>query len=217
MLTPTAFSLEAFIDERLRARNGVVRAFFESEAPRLTSASALLARRFARGGRIFAFGRGPYATDAAHVSVEFVHPVIVGKRALPALDASAAYDALLDTLATPNDVAIGFGPPAGDPDVLRVLARARGRGVLTFAWPGARADDADYSVPSPSDDLTCIRRFLRSWATPCTKACTFSSNMRSGSQATAARQVSCTPSLAARRTPAKRTAPQSRARSSPKH
>ena len=33
---------------------------------------------------------GAYATDAQHVAVEFVHPVIVGKRALPALDLSTA-------------------------------------------------------------------------------------------------------------------------------
>ena len=44
-----------------------------------------------RGGRLLAFGRGPYATDAQHVSVEFVHPVIVGKRALPALDLSISF------------------------------------------------------------------------------------------------------------------------------
>ena len=50
--------------------------------------------RFLRGGRLLAFGRGPYATDAQHVSVEFVHPVIVGKRALPALDLSIALPAL---------------------------------------------------------------------------------------------------------------------------
>src|SRR5436309_5961322 len=43
-----------------------------------------MAERFLRGGRLLAFGRGHYATDAQHVSVEFVHPVIVGKRALPA-------------------------------------------------------------------------------------------------------------------------------------
>ena len=47
-----------------------------------------MSERFLRGGRLLAFGRGPYATDAQHVSVEFVHPVIVGKRALPALDLS---------------------------------------------------------------------------------------------------------------------------------
>ena len=43
------------------------------------------------GGRLLAFGRGSYCTDAQHVSVEFVHPVIVGKRALPALDLSIEF------------------------------------------------------------------------------------------------------------------------------
>ena len=45
-----------------------------------------MAERFARGGRLIAFGRSPAArSDARHVAVEFVHPVIVGKRALPAI------------------------------------------------------------------------------------------------------------------------------------
>ncbi len=53
-----------------------------------------MAARKCRGG--FSAGRGcwrlaigPYATDAQHVSVEFIHPMIVGKRALPALDLSS--------------------------------------------------------------------------------------------------------------------------------
>ena len=45
-----------------------------------------MAERFARGGRLVAFGHSPAArSDARHVAVEFVHPVIVGKRALPAI------------------------------------------------------------------------------------------------------------------------------------
>ena len=44
-----------------------------------------MARRFHQGGRLLAFGNGAWATEAQHVSVEFVHPVIVGTRALPAL------------------------------------------------------------------------------------------------------------------------------------
>ena len=45
-----------------------------------------MAERFARGGRLVAFGSSPAArSDARHVAVEFVHPVIVGKRALPAI------------------------------------------------------------------------------------------------------------------------------------
>ena len=61
-----------------------------------------MAERFLRGGRLLAFGRGPYATDAQHVSVEFVHPVIVGKRALPALDVSCEFDAWLDAVLRPR-------------------------------------------------------------------------------------------------------------------
>ena len=67
---------------------GSARTFFSREAHRLAEACREMSERFLRGGRLLAFGRGPYATDAQHVSVEFVHPVIVGKRALPALDLS---------------------------------------------------------------------------------------------------------------------------------
>ena len=45
-----------------------------------------MAERFARGGRLSPSARpAPARSDARHVAVEFVHPVIVGKRALPAL------------------------------------------------------------------------------------------------------------------------------------
>ena len=71
--------------------------------------------RFLRGGRLLAFGQGPYATDAQHVSVEFVHPVIVGKRALPALDLSILFPAVARGDVRPDDIVMGFGPPEGDP------------------------------------------------------------------------------------------------------
>jgi D-sedoheptulose 7-phosphate isomerase len=133
----------------VRARNPVVRAFFEREAPRLAVASREIADRFANGGRLYAFGNGPYATDAAHVSVEFIHPVIVGKRALPALDASAAPDAFVDALVEPGDMAIAFGPPEGDHRVLSALRAAHRKGAFTVAWPGT---EADYAVTAPDDD-----------------------------------------------------------------
>ncbi|MGB9376190.1 MAG: SIS domain-containing protein, partial [Mycobacteriales bacterium] len=44
-----------------------------------------MAGRFLTGGKLLVFGNGGPATDAQHIAVEFVHPVIVGKRALPAL------------------------------------------------------------------------------------------------------------------------------------
>jgi D-sedoheptulose 7-phosphate isomerase len=127
-----------------------VLAFFVAEAPRLAHAAQAMAERFLAGGRLFAFGRGAYATDAAHVSVEFVHPVIVGKRALPALDVSAAPAESIDALAGPGDMAFAFGPPEGDAEMLAVLGHARRMGVLTLALPGRT--DADYPFAAPCED-----------------------------------------------------------------
>src|SRR5689334_11717468 len=92
------------IEERLLERNDLFEHFFAKEADRLATASREMSERFLAGGRLLAFGRGPYSTDAQHVSVEFVHPVIVGKRALPALDLSAAFRPWLQSLLKEKDI-----------------------------------------------------------------------------------------------------------------
>lgn len=139
------------VRERLLARNAVSAELFPREAPRLAAVSRRMAERFLEGGRLLAFGRGSYATDAQHVSVEFVHPVIVGKRALPALDLSASFGPWVDALVQPADMVMGFAPPGGDPEVGAALAAARRRGALTFALSG-RADAADYAVELAGQD-----------------------------------------------------------------
>lgn len=143
------YTLSARIAERLRQRNTVSRAFFPAQAPLLAAASREMAERFLRGGRLLAFGRGPYLSDAQHVAVEFVHPVIVGKRALPALDLSAAFETWLPALVRPDDMVMGFGPPEGDEAVTRVLRHAATVGAQTFALSGS---EGSYAVASPSAD-----------------------------------------------------------------
>jgi D-sedoheptulose 7-phosphate isomerase len=127
----------------------VVRDYFAREAPRITAAARAVADRFARDGCLYAFGRAAYATDAAHLSVEFVHPVIVGKRALPAFDISAAPAAFCAALVGPDDIAVAFGPPPGDASSAAVLAGAAARGALTLALPGT---GADFAFPAPDAD-----------------------------------------------------------------
>ena len=134
---PTDVELTAQIGQRLLARNRIIESFFATESVRLAEASREMSERFLRGGRLLAFGRGPYATDAQHVSVEFVHPVIVGKRALPALDLSLAFAPWLKTLAEPDDILMGFGPPEGDAEVWAALDAAQALHAMTFALPGA--------------------------------------------------------------------------------
>ncbi len=140
---PMATDLASRVEESLLVRNRVNEEFFAGEAPRLAEICREMSERFLRGGRLLAFGRGPYATDAQHVSVEFVHPVIVGKRALPALDLSVLFGPWIETLTRPDDMVMGFGPPEGDPEVRAALTAAAARGALTFALPGT---DGSYAV-----------------------------------------------------------------------
>ena len=122
--------------EELLRRNSIFEAFFRSEASRLAEACHEMSRRFLAGGRLLAFGRGSAATDAEHVSVEFVHPVIVGKRALPALDVGPDFERRLPVILRPEDMVMGFSFPDVDPVVERTLTAAQERGALTFALAG---------------------------------------------------------------------------------
>src|ERR1700742_2383000 len=127
---PAGCELATLVEERLLERNRLCEAFFAREAPRLADACRSMSERFLHGGRLLAFGRGPYATDAQHVSVEFVHPVIVGKRALPALDLSMAFAPWLDAILCPEDIVMGFGSPEGDEEVTAALRKAKTRNAM---------------------------------------------------------------------------------------
>lgn len=144
-----ASTLASRAEQSLLRRNASFSDFFAREADRLAVACRDMSERFLRGGRLLAFGRGPYATDAQHVSVEFVHPVIVGKRALPALDLSMLYGPSLDVLVRPEDIVMGFGPPSGDAEVQSALDVASARGAMTFALPGS---PASYSLNAATSD-----------------------------------------------------------------
>ena len=140
---PTRCQLASLVEERLLQRNQLCESFFAREAGRLATACREMSDRFLRGGRLLAFGRGPYATDAQHVSVEFVHPVIVGKRALPALDLSILFRPWMESILRPEDIVMGFGPPEGDLEVWATLQEAHQLGAMTFALPGS---EGSYSV-----------------------------------------------------------------------
>jgi len=143
-----ASSVAARIRTRMEERNAICEAFFAREAGRLAEACRAMSERFLKGGRLLAFGRGPYATDAQHVSVEFVHPVIVGKRALPALDLSTLFRPWMEAILRPEDIVMGFGPPEGDPEVIDALREARSRGAMTIALPGSEGSYATNSATS---------------------------------------------------------------------
>ena len=139
--------LDAGLAERLDAGAR----FFAAESDRIARLCHLAAERFARGGRLLAFGLTPQArSDVRHVTVEFVHPVIVGKRALPALGVTgdaAGVVAELELAAEPNDIVIAFGEPGDGVALTRGIELARRSGCLTVAFAALVADE-EYLPPS---------------------------------------------------------------------
>ena len=122
------------LDDFARARIEAGERFFGAEAERIARVCHRAAERFARGGRLIALGRTPTArSDARHVAVEFVHPVIVGKRALPAIALTAEggpLPAQVALVAEPDDLLIAF--EHGDLETADAVALAVQRGCLAI-------------------------------------------------------------------------------------
>ena len=132
----------------------------------LAVAALALARRFAAGATMWcASPRWP--SHAQHVAVEFVHPVIVGKRALPAVHVSDTdIVAGVRMLARPGDIVCVLGT-AGDADLAALARRADAWG-LTSVWIGAgprpepHAADHVLWTDGP-DDAALVRRYHLLW------------------------------------------------------
>lgn len=101
----------------------------------LAAASLAMARRFHHGATMWCVSPA-WPHHARHVAVEFVHPVIVGKRALPALIVPG-HDPVADirVSAASGDLVVAIGG-AGEPALRDLMQRAPAWGVETI-WVGA--------------------------------------------------------------------------------
>ncbi|MGH3943914.1 MAG: D-sedoheptulose-7-phosphate isomerase [Pseudonocardiaceae bacterium] len=149
------------------------------DAAAIAAACHAMAVRFHRGGTLVVFGNGAASTDAQHVAVEFVHPVIMGKQALPAISLTAdvatvtgiagleGFDEIfahqLRHLASARDIALGISPDGNCGNVVRGLVAAGELGMLTIALTGgdggriASLRAADHIVVAHSDDPRVIK------------------------------------------------------------
>ena len=71
--------------EKCRESVEVKQKFFEENTEGILAASLAIAKAFAGGHKMLVCGNGGSATDAQHVAVEFMHPITVGRKALPAI------------------------------------------------------------------------------------------------------------------------------------
>ena len=126
--------------------------FFEENAETLERCVRAMAERFRAGGRLWAIGNGGSACDAQHLAVEFQHPIIEKRRALPAValttdsamltaigndtDFSHVFTDQLELLAGSGDIVLGLSTSGSSANVNRALKRARERELLTVGFAG---------------------------------------------------------------------------------
>ena len=126
--------------------------FFEENAAAIERCVRALAERVGAGGRLFVMGNGGSACDAQHLAVEFQHPIVEKRRALPAValtndlalvtavgndtDYARIFVDQLELWARPGDVALGLSSSGASATVTRALTRARQLGLLTIGFSG---------------------------------------------------------------------------------
>jgi D-sedoheptulose 7-phosphate isomerase len=129
-----------------------LRRFFDEQAEAIAECALAMNRRFSEGGRLYAFGNGGSACDAEHVAVEFLHPIIEKREALPATclgqnrawltalgndqDFTLAYARELQAVARPVDIALGISTSGQSANVMRALRTGRELGLATVGLTG---------------------------------------------------------------------------------
>ncbi|HWG47150.1 MAG TPA: SIS domain-containing protein [Gemmataceae bacterium] len=151
--------------------------FFTDNADRIVACCTALAKSFDAGGRLFVMGNGGSSCDAAHVSVEFMHPIIEKRPALPAMalstdtalltaigndqDFALAFIQQLRMLARPGDMALGISTSGKSANINRALQAAREIGLLTVGFSGRDGgrmpEHCDYCFTVPSFSIHRIQ------------------------------------------------------------
>jgi D-sedoheptulose 7-phosphate isomerase len=144
--------------------------FFERYADQIGELCERMAERFRDGGKLLVMGNGGSACDAEHIAVEFVHPVIEKRRALPVIDLvsqvptitaiandkdfSRVFVDQLELWGTRGDMTLAISTSGQSPNLVYALEAARKLGLLTIAFSGKDggriAGVADYCFTVPS-------------------------------------------------------------------
>jgi D-sedoheptulose 7-phosphate isomerase len=151
--------------------------FFAENADRIVACCTALAKAFDAGGRLFVMGNGGSSCDAAHVAVEFMHPIIEKRPALPAMalntdtalltavgndqDFALAFVQQFRMLARPGDMALGISTSGKSANVNRALQAAREMKVLAVGFSGRDGgrmpEVCDYCFVVPSFSIHRIQ------------------------------------------------------------
>jgi len=126
--------------------------FLDQYAEMIGELAGKMAVCFANGGQLWVMGNGGSACDAQHIAVEFIHPILEKRRALPAFDLVSQM-AVLTAIANdkdyarifvdqielhgkPGDMALAISTSGNSPNLIYALEAAKKKDILTIAFSG---------------------------------------------------------------------------------
>jgi len=143
--------------EKARESAEVKTKFFADNKDAILSASLRMAKAFHHGGKLLVCGNGGSATDAQHIAVEFMHPITVGRKALPAIcltndmammtavanDVGFAdvFTRQIIALGNEGDVLLAISTSGNSKNLMHAFATARRMRMTTIGFAGSNGGE----------------------------------------------------------------------------
>ncbi len=153
--------------------------FFSANAAGIVAVARALAGVYEAGGRLLTMGNGGSSCDAAHIAVEFLHPVTAGRQALTAINLG---NDLAMLTAVGNDVGfghiftrqiiaqgkkgdavIGISTSGNSDNLINAFEKAKELGLVTIGLAGGdggemkKSASMDHCLVVPSDSIHRIQ------------------------------------------------------------
>jgi D-sedoheptulose 7-phosphate isomerase len=140
------------VRQKVVHHHDVIDTFFANNSQAVIYAATAIADVYRRDGRLYTMGNGGSSCDAAHLAVEFLHPITTGRPALTAVDLTA--DSTMMS-AVANDVGfahvfvrqvtaqcragdglVGLSTSGNSENLIKAFVKAKEMGVTTIALSG---------------------------------------------------------------------------------
>ena len=157
----------------------VLQGFFSKNAQQVVRAAQAIAVVFRNHGRLLTMGNGGSSCDAAHIAVEFLHPVTTGRSSLPAINlvsdqammTAVGNDVGFDHIfvrqviahGKPEDGLIGASTSGNSENLLEAFMKAKDMGMATIGLTGgtgglmAKATSIDHCLIVETDSIHRIQ------------------------------------------------------------
>jgi D-sedoheptulose 7-phosphate isomerase len=135
------------VQQKIAHHQQTIQAFFASSGQAVVAAAGAIADVYRRDGRLFAMGNGGSSCDAAHLAVEFLHPITAGRPALTAVrtmltavanDVGYAHIFVRQVIAQARrgDGLVGFSTSGNSDNLIKAFVKAKEMGVTTIGLAG---------------------------------------------------------------------------------